>query len=178
MKNKDQILLEQEYNKILDDSNKSNFEKRIEKFPEDQKPEIKKDDTSKMKGNSIPIETLEVGKIYDVLVKHLSEQKDNNKIYIEKKEGYKCHKPHYSSLYYLPDALFDLKSTSVGPGSINYVINKNGDTQWGYHINVSVYESDITPEQYEQKLSDGEKAFYNYEQEYKQRHGRDSSPWD
>jgi hypothetical protein len=178
MKNKDQILLEQEYNNVLNNQNKSLLQKFIDSRPE--KPNITLDETSKMKGEPIPIKNLQENNIYNILVTVYSEgfqSKGQGSLYKQKKEGYVCQK--INSNYYKDfHPIFKLKGTSVGPGTQDYDINEYGDTQYGYNINVSVYESDITPEEYNNLKQKGIEAFNKYEQEYKERHGRDSSPWD
>jgi hypothetical protein len=175
MRSKDQILLEDAYSKIVDDENKSKFQKKIESLT--YTPEVTIDKTSEMKGNPIPIKDLEVGNIYDVLVTryHYS---DGNKIKIDKtkEEGLKCEKSKGDP--YKIGSVFMLKGPSSLPGNRWYDINLKGDTSYGDNVHVTVYESDVTPEEFENRVKKGTEAYYAHEKEYKQRHGSDSSPWD
>lgn len=177
MKNKDTVLLENAYISIyenLNGENKSQFERKIESLPEP--PEIKYDATSEMKGSPIPIKNLEIGKIYDVLVSRYFHSDRNIKIGKTKEEGLRCEKAKQD--IYKIGTIFKLKGPSFGPGSIDYDVNANGDTQYGNNIQITVYESDVTPEEFELRSKKGLQAFNDYEKEYKQTHGRDSSPWD
>ena len=171
MRKKDDILLEQAYSKVLNEENKSQFEKKIESLPEP--PEITHDATSKMKGNPIPIQNLEVGKIYDVLVSVYFHSDRNIKMYKTKEEGLRCEKAKED--IYKIGTIFKLKGPSFGPGSKDYAVNANGDTQYGNNIQITVYESDVTPEEFELRSEKGLAAFRNYEKENKR---GDNSLWD
>lgn len=175
MRSKDQIFLENAYEDVLNNNSKSKYQKIIDSLPE--KPEIVYDHTSEMKGSPIPIKNLEVGKIYDVLVSDYY-RSDGGKIKISKskKEGLRCEKAKED--VYKIGAIFKLKGPNFGPGSLDYDVNANGDTQYGNNIQITVYESDVTPEEFELRSKKGIQAFHDYEDEYKRRHGRDSSPWD